>query len=277
MTLFFGAVRGMRMNNVPSSITAKRTWTRLARLLPAMLPTLDFPRALIRGRYMAAVARMEFAGVPIDVNALTKIASGWEDIKVRLIEQIDKNYGVFDGKSFKAERWERWVADRGIVWPRLESGSLALDDDTFREMAKCHVEVSPMRELRASLSQLRLNELAVGKDGRNRCLLSPFGRSHRKESAEQQEVYFRPRRLAPWVDPTPPRHVRRLPRLRTTRVRNWGGVVGRQEHDGGVSVGRSVLVVCQASRALFLRMRRRNPMLLNGSGSRSAHSPLSTA
>jgi DNA polymerase-1 len=162
----------------------------LARLLPAMLPTLDFPRALIRGRYMAAVARMEFAGVPIDVNALTKIASGWEDIKVRLIEQIDKNYGVFDGKSFKAERWERWVADRGIVWPRLESGSLALDDDTFREMAKCHVEVSPMRELRASLSQLRLNELAVGKDGRNRCLLSPFGaRTGRNQPSNKRFIF----------------------------------------------------------------------------------------
>ena len=32
----------------------------LARLLPAMLPKIDLPRALLRGRYMAAVARMEY-------------------------------------------------------------------------------------------------------------------------------------------------------------------------------------------------------------------------
>ena len=31
----------------------------LARLLPAMLPEIDLPRALLRGRYMAAAARME--------------------------------------------------------------------------------------------------------------------------------------------------------------------------------------------------------------------------
>jgi DNA polymerase I len=40
----------------------------LARLLPAMLPKVDLPRALLRGRYMSAVARMERNGVPIDVG-----------------------------------------------------------------------------------------------------------------------------------------------------------------------------------------------------------------
>ena len=39
----------------------------LERLLPAMLPKIDLPRALLRGRYMAAAAAMEHAGTPIDV------------------------------------------------------------------------------------------------------------------------------------------------------------------------------------------------------------------
>ena len=39
----------------------------LARLLPAMLPKIDIPRAVYRGRYMAAAARIERAGVPIDI------------------------------------------------------------------------------------------------------------------------------------------------------------------------------------------------------------------
>ncbi len=42
----------------------------LARLLPVMQPKIDLPRALLRGRYMAAVARMERNGVPIDVSTL---------------------------------------------------------------------------------------------------------------------------------------------------------------------------------------------------------------
>jgi hypothetical protein len=45
----------------------------LARLLPAMLPKIDLPRSLLRGRYMVAAARMEHNGVPIDT---TTAASG---------------------------------------------------------------------------------------------------------------------------------------------------------------------------------------------------------
>src|SRR5262249_55213429 len=46
----------------------------LARLLPAMLPRLDLSRAVAcRGRYMAAVARMEHAGIPIDGPILRRL------------------------------------------------------------------------------------------------------------------------------------------------------------------------------------------------------------
>jgi hypothetical protein len=162
----------------------------LARLLPAMLPKIDFPRALIRGRYMTASARMESAGVPIDVPALTKIRMNWDSLQERLIAQIDQNYGVYNGRTFKADRWEAWLNARGISWPRLPSGSLALDDDTFRELARSHPEVGPIRELRTSLSQLRLNELAVGSDGRNRCLLSAFGsRTGRNQPSNTRFIF----------------------------------------------------------------------------------------
>lgn len=49
-----------------------------------------------------------------------------------------------------------------------------MKDDTFRDMAKSYEEVAPLRELRHTLGELRLFDLAVGSDGRNRCLLSPF-------------------------------------------------------------------------------------------------------
>jgi hypothetical protein len=52
----------------------------LARLLPAMLPKLDLPRALLLGRYMAAAAWMEWNGVPIDTEALDRLLSKWERI-----------------------------------------------------------------------------------------------------------------------------------------------------------------------------------------------------
>src|SRR5262249_19609740 len=67
----------------------------LAQLLPAMLPGIDLPRALLRGRYMAAAARMEWTGVPLDPEALDLLRSHWDKIKARLVAAVDADYGVF--------------------------------------------------------------------------------------------------------------------------------------------------------------------------------------
>ncbi len=146
----------------------------LSRLLPRMLPEIDLPRALLRGRYMGAVARIEDAGVPIDLPTLDRLRAGWGAIRDGLIRDVDARFGVFDGRTFRVDRWAGWVARNGIAWPAADRGGLALDDDTFREMARSHPDVALMRELRHSLDQLRLTDLAVGPDGRNRAMLSPF-------------------------------------------------------------------------------------------------------
>ena len=320
----------------------------LARLLPAMLPRIDLPRALLRGRYMAAAARMEATGVPLDVEALERLRRSWEHIKGRLIYEANKTYGVFvpagqrtidpgtrlgaailttaaewdvdpyrladaldylwsaereaakdsiearraarkatgltarriahledtghdylsvpgldvaarelagaypalgigegynpdapdedltgrlwnllrdrderlprrddpdllrraaemvssspPGEAdsfgpmrFSTERRAAYLAGRGIPWPRLLSGALALDDDTFREMARAYpVEVGPIRELRYTLSQLRLQDLAVGSDGRNRLLLSVFASKTGRNQPSNARFIFGP-------------------------------------------------------------------------------------
>src|SRR5262245_6314152 len=146
----------------------------LERLLRVMLPQIDVPRALLRGRFMKAAAIVEWNGTPIDVLTLELLRRYWTDIQDDLIAAIDQQYGVFEGRSFRVERWERWLAANGIPWPRLASGRLDLSDDTFRQMARAYPAVAPMRELRSALSELRLHDLAIGTDGRNRTLLSAF-------------------------------------------------------------------------------------------------------
>jgi hypothetical protein len=314
----------------------------LARLLPAMLPYLDLPRALLRGRYMQAAARMEWTGVPCDVETLTELRAQWDVIRQRLAREVNRTCGVFvptgtaldphsrvgaavlttaaargldpyqlaaavdhvwhearllyqetlsarqearrrtglspaqmarwenaghDSSSwpgldamaaalveelpalglgaaafhgggappnyggqlwallrnaddrlpqrddpallqhaadlvaadsageawegpmtFSTRRFEQYLARHDIPWPRLSGGALALDDSTFREMARAYpVEIGPIREVRHALSQLKLHDLAVGSDGRNRCLLSAFrsrtGRNQPSNSA----------------------------------------------------------------------------------------------
>jgi DNA polymerase I len=162
----------------------------LERLLPAMLPRIDLPRALLRGRYMAAAAAMEWHGVPIDMPMLALLRAHWTDIQDELSRAIDVNYGVFDGRTFKVDRWAQYLVKHNIPWPMLESGALDLSDKTFREMAKSHAAVSPMRELRSALSDLRLNDLAVGHDGRNRTILSAFrSRTGRNQPSNSKSIF----------------------------------------------------------------------------------------
>ena len=336
----------------------------LSRLLPAMLPRIDFPRALLRGRYMAAVARMEANGVPLDAEATSRLADSWDRIKGRLVAEVDRDFGVFvpagrrsldpesrfgaavfaeaaewgidphdladaaesfwrddreasadlftarraarkatgltarrigriedtghdytsvrgldvtarelaseypdlgigpgyDGEgydgidyagqlwdvlrrsdetelpkhdpgilrsaaewlskfpaspsyagpmTFSTRLWEDYLARKGIPWPRLPSGALALDDDTFREMARAYpAEVAPIRELRHALSQMRLNALPVGPDGRNRCLLSPFASKTSRNQPSNTRFIFGPSAwLRSLIRPAPGRAV----------------------------------------------------------------------
>ena len=146
----------------------------LERVLLAMLPGIDLPRALLRGRFMKAAARVEWNGIPIDVVTLELLRKHWTGIQDELIAEIDRDYAVYDGRSFREERWRDWLIAHGIPWPTTETGRLKLDDDTFRSMAKAYPEVSPMRELRSALSEMRLSDLAVGADARNRTILSAF-------------------------------------------------------------------------------------------------------
>jgi hypothetical protein len=165
----------------------------LARLLPTMLPTVDLPRALFRGRYTTAAARMEWTGVPLDTRTLAQLRNHWPEIQGRLITEVDRDYGVYEGTTFKARRWAEYLGRHGIPWPRLDSGKLALDDDTFKEMARIYpAEVGPIRDLRYTLGQLRLNDLAVGPDGRNRVMLSLFGSKTSRNQPSNSKFIFGP-------------------------------------------------------------------------------------
>ena len=162
----------------------------LARLLPAMLLHIDLPRALLRGRYMAASARMERNGVPVDVDILELLRRHWPDIQDQLIAEVDRDYGVYERRTFKTDRFAHWLSHNNIPWPKLDSGRLDLSDNTFREMARAYPIVAPLRELRSALSQMRLSELQVGEDGRNRTLISAFrARTGRNQPSNTKFIF----------------------------------------------------------------------------------------
>ena len=168
----------------------------LGRLLSSMERQLDLPRALLRGRYMAAAAKIDATGIPLDIIRLNVIRDHWQDITGPLIREVDEDYHVYENGSFKAALFAEWCVGRGIEWPRLPSGRLKLDTDTFSEMAQIHPALRSLGELRATLDQLRLRDLPVGPDGRNRYILSAFRSITGRNQPSTSKCIFGP---ATWV------------------------------------------------------------------------------
>jgi DNA polymerase I len=168
--------------------------TGTAALFSRMAASIDWPRALLHGRYMTAVARMECTGVPIDSFLHRELVTHWDKLKARLIASVDEDFGVYEGMTFRAERFANFLSERRIAWPKYPTRALKLDDDTFREQARRWPELQPLHELRATLSGMRLTGLEVGSDGRNRRLLSPFKAVTGRNQPSNTKFIFGPAR-----------------------------------------------------------------------------------
>ena len=162
----------------------------LVELVKAMQKDIDLETALFRGRFMQKISEMEFNGIPIDVENFEKIRSSWPLLLEKLIEEVDKSFGVYDGTVFKQDKFADYVKRNGMLWPRTPIGRYELSDATFRAKAEQYPQLSELRELRSTLSQTRNLGLTVGIDGRNRCMLSPFrSKTGRSQPSNQKFIY----------------------------------------------------------------------------------------
>jgi len=181
----------------------------LARLFPCMINRwiIDDRRlgqALLRGRYMAAVACMEHAGIPIDVPLLKKFWENWDRIKHKLISRVDSAFNVYTDGHFKEALFENYLIQEGIPWPRHESGRLALDRDTFKMQKNTYPKLAPLYYLRNTLAELRHNGLTIGRDGRNRAMLSPFGsKTGRNQPSTSKFIFGSPAWVRGFIKPAP--------------------------------------------------------------------------
>jgi DNA polymerase family A len=166
----------------------------LAALWPVMAPSIDRPRALIRGRYMAAAARMERTGVPVDVLLHRRLVENWDSIKEHLIADVDKDFHVFDGTTFKRDWFVRYLVEHHIPWPQLPSGQLELKEETFEDQARIDPRLRPLYELRASLGTMRLTGFEIGSDSRTRCMLSAFQSITGRNQPSSTKFVFGPAR-----------------------------------------------------------------------------------
>jgi hypothetical protein len=163
-------------------------------------------RAMLRGEAMKAVAHMERAGIPIDVALFDQLRQHWDGLRLDLITRVDHAYGVFENGEMRRGLFAAYLAHHHIPWPRTPTGLLQLDGDTFKDQARVFPQLHPLRELLHSLGELRLFDLAVGADGRNRTLLSPFrARTGRNQPSNKKFIFGPSTRLRGLITPPPGR------------------------------------------------------------------------
>jgi hypothetical protein len=176
----------------------------MQRLLEAIAPLLDIPRALLRGRFLLGVAMVERNGVPIDVEQIMLLRKLWPEVEPRLIRDVDIAYGVYEGTCFDIAAFRARTEEWGLDWPRIYSGGLDLSDRIFRDMAAVYPFLRPLRELRAVTTAMDREGIGVGTDGRNRAPMKPYGtRTGRNAPSPKQFVLAGPRALRRLIRPEP--------------------------------------------------------------------------
>jgi hypothetical protein len=101
----------------------------------------------------------------------------WPTLQDSLIARINEQIPVFEKRRFKHKLFTDWVEQQGLLpeWPMTpKTGRLVTDEDTLKRMALLYPQLAPLQEVRQMLGQLHALKLAIGRDGRNRCLLSPY-------------------------------------------------------------------------------------------------------
>jgi hypothetical protein len=147
-----------------------------------LLPAADVERVLHWSNYSAkSVAQIQARGMPIDVKLWNLVQENKKAVVTELRRQFDPSFHdddpIFDvdGK-WSRERLALWLICIGVhAWPRHhDSGMLNTSQDAFRLMSYIP-GVEQIHALRDTLRVIVGAKLPIGRDGRNRPSLFPFG------------------------------------------------------------------------------------------------------
>jgi hypothetical protein len=141
----------------------------------------DTARVIYWSNYSAkCIALIQARGMPIDMFLWNLVQENKAAVIRELLRRFDPSHGDDDpiytqDGEWSYRRFERWLIRTGVTaWPRLPSGQLDVSGDAFRMMY--HIPgVEGLHALRDSLGVIVRAKLPIGKDGRNRPSIFPFG------------------------------------------------------------------------------------------------------
>jgi hypothetical protein len=144
-------------------------------------PPADVERVLHWSNYSAkSIALIQARGMPVDMELWNRVQENKSAIIGELLRRFDPSHGSEDPiytpeGEWSYQRFEQWLIRAGVIaWPRLDSGKLNIDGDAFRMMYSVP-GIEGLHALRDSLGFIVKARLPIGRDGRNRPSLFPFG------------------------------------------------------------------------------------------------------
>jgi DNA polymerase I len=173
----------------------------LTRLVPHIIPTIrSLKHAMFRAEFVGVTAGQEHRGIPFDLPLHERILHGWDGMRLGLVTELDAPFGIYEiidgAPHWRRQRFVDYVQRNRMTWLTHADGSLDESDKAFGAMEGKYPHIAPLRELRYSLSKLRLNDLQVGSDGRNRTLLGPYGTKTGRNAPSNSRYAFGP---ATWI------------------------------------------------------------------------------
>ena len=145
------------------------------------LPAANVEKVLHWSNYSAkTVAQIQTRGMLIDTTLWNLVQENKTAVIGELLRKYDPSYGTDDAiytleGKWSYARFERWLTNTNVpAWPRLDSGQLDVSGDAFRLMYYVP-GIEALHALRDSLGVIVRAKLPIGRDGRNRPSLFPFG------------------------------------------------------------------------------------------------------
>lgn len=134
----------------------------------------------IRGAAQVDFAKINAAGISVDLERYYKFKANWPIARKQLIEDYNKELNCFEGETFKAELFEDLLKriDPKIysTWPRTFTGKLSLTETTFKKFI--HIpEIEKVFDIKNLLSKTTLGGYSISDNGRSITNLRPFSTS----------------------------------------------------------------------------------------------------
>jgi len=173
--------------------------TRLFRLLSAKI---EIRHALIRGQYVLSCAVIQETGIPVDSSCYWRIKSNLERIHRSLIDELDREYQVYENYHFSQRAFARYIRKAGWNWPRTATGKLCADADTMKEMALVYPQLYKLKVLLGLMSLLNNFSLPIGADSRIRFAQRPFAAvTGRNQPLGRESIFSKPKWLRGLIKP----------------------------------------------------------------------------